>query len=280
MGAEVAARERVRHRLGDVALQAGGRRAASDPRQVVWPRAGGRRDQTCVRRGRGKLLGLVFRAPAADPSKSLRRYLAHGGGGGGRARRAGREGAARTCRASPRPARALTRAGAGAQGGTGGSGRRRRHHRTGAACLCAETRRSGPCQHAASPARTPALPARVLARRVERDQLSPLLRRERSCRHPPGRHGDVHRHSLARGVSDRGRPVARAAHRSHRRPARPGAIRPAAPAIDPAAARIAPAVLYADRKNPRGRRGAAEISRRRRHYRIRVAQRHLARAGG
>ena len=50
-----------------------GRRAAADPRLLLWRGAGKGRDRASLRCRRRQLLGLVFRAPAADRAAALRR---------------------------------------------------------------------------------------------------------------------------------------------------------------------------------------------------------------
>ncbi len=87
---------------------------------------------------------------------------------------------------------------------------------------------SGADAGAASSAGAPALQARALAARLQRHQLSPLLRRQRA--RGPARRGREHvrRHAPAGEAAHCRRQAARHPPRSHRRPARSRTILPAA----------------------------------------------------
>ena len=111
-----------------------------------------------------------------------------------------------------------------------------RSSRAGSSAYRAGTRSRRPDAGAASSAGTPALQARPLAARLQRHQLSPLLRRQyarraagRGCRH-------FRRHPSPGQDADRGGQAAGAAARSHRWPARSRAIFPAAAPPDPRSA--------------------------------------------
>ena len=92
MGARLAARGLLRHRLGAVAIPRPRRRAAADHRLVLRSGAGKWRDRTALRRRRRQFFGLVFRASAADRAGTLRRNPAHDRQGGGRGGKRARQG--------------------------------------------------------------------------------------------------------------------------------------------------------------------------------------------
>ena len=179
----------------------------------------------------GRVLAALLRA-------SLRARSGHAGAGAGARRgacegRAASRGAAgvvgRACRAAAaraggrRTARGRSR---GAAGTAASAARRLSGGERGA------VRRPGGGPFAGAdrgPARRAGLAAHVLARRVRRDQLPPLLRRQRAGRAAHGGARGVRGDARARARPGRGRPHRRPAHRPSRRPARSGAIfRPAA----------------------------------------------------
>src|ERR1700736_3645132 len=91
MGAGLAACSLVRRRLGGAALSQARRRAAADSRRTLWRGAGARRDRAALRSRGRQLLLLVFRAPSAGRTGTLRRGTARGGEGGRRGEYGDRE---------------------------------------------------------------------------------------------------------------------------------------------------------------------------------------------
>ena len=150
----------------------------------------------------------------------------------------------------------------------GNRGRRRRDRAR--ACRLSRRRRSGRRQPAPA-AGAAELPRGLLARRLRRHQLPALFRHQRSGR-LAGRAADgVSRHSRTGRAPDRRRRAARPAPRSHRRPARPGAICQATEADDPQGARrkaVRPPFYVVVEKILGRRRDDAGICRRRRHHRL------------
>ena len=165
-------------------VHAARRRAAADPRAALRRGAGERRDRAALRRRRGQLLGLVFRAPAADRAQPLRRDPAQGR----RARPAPSDEPAgrrllelaaryRGPRNPPREQGAAT---------SSASSRRSPAAPTiierGLAAYRPKSGEPGARARAASPAGAAALPAGALAARRQRDQLPALLRHQHAGR--------------------------------------------------------------------------------------------------
>ena len=182
---------------------------------------------------RRQLFRLVFRTSAADRTRALQRDIAHGRAGSRRRTQPG--GPAHPCAgvALQGTAPSQSQGGARLQGRVESHRGQRGDHRARAQGLSGRTRSRRPDPCAASSAGTPALQARPLAARLQRHQLSPLLRCEyprraagRGCRH-------VRRHPSPGQDAGRGRPVAGAAARPHRWLARSRAIFPAAAPHDP-----------------------------------------------
>ena len=142
-----------------------------------------------------------------------------------------------------------------------GADRSRRGAREREAGLAALVRRARRVAHRA------VVPARALARRIGRDQLPALLRREPARRAADGRSGGVRRGTPLRVRARRSRRRDGAPHRSCGRPVRAGRL-PAPPAAD-ARDPVEP-VLHRRREDSRRRRAAAARVARRWDDRLRV----------
>ena len=144
----------------------------------------------------------------------------------------------------------------------------RRHHHARPCRLSLGKRSPGADAGAASSAGAAALQARPLAARLQRHQLSPLLRRQRARR--PARRGPEHvcRHAPAGEAARHRRQAAGHPPRPHRRPARSRAILPAAAPAGARRARRNKAVLHGDRKDPVRARETAALRRRPGHHRL------------
>ena len=180
-----------------------------------------------------QLLGVVFRPPLSDQSAALQRHPQDRGGGGA----CGDEPAGRALLAladeHARPGPPSYAAGAGAEAAA--CRHRRRGRRSSSAGLSAyradheagvnALHRLLERQHYRLADWRLAVSGINYRRFFDINELAGLARRGRA---------NVPRHARAGGAADRGGPTARAAARSHRRAARPGAIHPAAAAADPA----------------------------------------------
>ncbi|UPG74074.1 malto-oligosyltrehalose synthase [Roseomonas gilardii subsp. gilardii] len=182
MGAPLALRQLLRHRLEPRRPDAEGQAPRPLPRWPLRHRAGIRRPRPAFRAGKRQDLRRVFRAPLPhrprhlcdDPPRRRRRLAGGHRAGLRRHRPAGeRGGHARRRRRGARRPRPL-REGAG---GPGADRRRPRRLRPEAA------RQPRPPAPAAGGAE---LPPRLVARRDRRDQLAPLLRRHQPGRPAPG----------------------------------------------------------------------------------------------
>ena len=208
--------------------RARGRRAAADPRLVLWRGAGKGRDRAALRSPAKAAFrpGISSIACRSRPSATARSCAPSSGKPARTTPTAGQrilELASRykglrhpNRKEAPAFKAELT-----------GNRRQRRDHRARARRLSGRRRTGRADARAASSAGTPALPARPLAARLQRHQLSALLRRQyaggiagRGCRHLRG-------HSSPGQEADRGGQAAGPAARSHRRPARSRAIFPA-----------------------------------------------------